>query len=222
MVRVNFRMNDGIENSQILQFFKDIGYEHILSDNKSIKVEGEIIPTEVYVRATQNGRYHLHIAYGNKFSGHIKFPQVKVFAHFDIKKMIRGKERHIPDRNEKRNLSEMYRIGKKMEDNNLGFLEEKDKNCAHGTLNGENKDRLIEYIKKEDYKRYAKGKYRKRLKDAQFTLAIFEQEKYIHIVCVYAKIVREYHDLFKNKAVEEFDRIEQFIRRYQLLKQKLS
>lgn len=56
----------------------------------------------------------------------------------------------------------------------------------------------------------------------QFTLAIFEQEKYIHIVCVYAKIVRGYHDLFKNKAVEEFDRIEQFIRRYQLLKQKLS
>jgi len=78
----------------------------------------------------------------------------------------------------------------------------------------------MEYIKREEYKRYAKGKYRKRLKDAQFTLAIFEQEKYIHIVCVYAKIVRGYHDLFKNKAVKEIDRIKQYIRRHQLLKQK--
>lgn len=213
MVRVNFRMNDGIENQQILQFFKDIGYEHIASENKSIKVEDEIIPTEVFVRNTQSGRYHLNIAFGNKYSGHIKFPQVKVFAHFDINKIIGGKEKHIPDRNEKRNLKEMYRIGKKIEAKKLGFLEEKDQKCAHGTLNGENKNQLMEFLKAENYKRYAIGKYRKRLNGAQFTLAIFEQEKYIHIVCVYAKIVRGYHNLNKYKALEEIKRIEQFIKK---------
>ncbi len=43
MVRVNFRINNGIENNQILQFFKGIGYEHIRSNNKSIKAENEVI-----------------------------------------------------------------------------------------------------------------------------------------------------------------------------------
>jgi len=47
MVRVNFRKNYEIENEQIIKFFKDIGYEHIGSNNQTIKVEDEIIPTEV-------------------------------------------------------------------------------------------------------------------------------------------------------------------------------
>ncbi|MBY9007987.1 MAG: hypothetical protein KGD63_14695 [Candidatus Lokiarchaeota archaeon] len=114
MVRVNFRINDGIENYQILQFFKNIGYEYIKSQDNSISVEGEVILTDVFIKNTKSGRYHLHITFGEKYSGTEQYPQVKVFAHFDIKKHVNGKERHFFDRNERRNMNEMYRIDKKM------------------------------------------------------------------------------------------------------------
>ena len=38
---------------------------------------------------------------------------MKVFAHFDIKKQVNGRELHFADRNEKRNIDEMYRIDRK-------------------------------------------------------------------------------------------------------------
>jgi len=212
MVKVNLRKNYGIENSRILQFFKDIRYEHIGSNNKSIKVEDEIIPTEVFVRNTQNGRYHLHVAFGVKSSGTENYPQIKVFAHFDINKIIQGKEKHIPDSNEKRNMREMYKIDKKLIKARLGFLEDKDRRCAHGTLYMDNKEKLMEYIKKNNYIRYAKGKYRQRNKGFQYTLALFEQEKFIHVLCVHAKYVGHDQDLIKSKALEEFNRIVQFVK----------
>jgi len=211
MVRVNFRIYDRVENQQIFQFFKDIGYEQIGTNNKSIRVEDEIITTNVFIRNTTNGRYHIYFAFGKKFSGAIKYPQIKVFAHYDIKKVIKGKARHYVDRNEQRNLREMYRISKKLKAAHLGHLEYKDKNCAHATLDLKNKDKLFDLINQK-YKKYEKGKYKKRINGAQYTLSIFEQERFIHLVCVYAKYINKGHGLIKPKAIEEINRIIQYIK----------
>ncbi|KKN64288.1 hypothetical protein LCGC14_0493330 [marine sediment metagenome] len=212
MVRVNFRKNYEIENEKIIKFFKDIGYEHIGSNNQTIKVEDEIIPTEVFVRNTQNGRYHLHVAFGFKYSGTERYPQTRVFAHFDIKKIVRGKERHFADRNEKRNICEIERIGKRMKEADLGFLEEKDQKCAHGTLDLANKEKLFEYINKNGYKKYEKGKFRKKMNGSQCTLALFKQEKFIHVVCVYARYIGTFHNLIKPKAIAELHKITKYLR----------
>ena len=211
MVRVNFRKNYGVEESRIYQFFKSLGYEHIGSNNKSIMVEDKVIPTEVFVRKTKAGRYHLHLAFGNKYSGTENYPQIKVFCHFDIIKVVHGREKHFADRMEKRDIGEMYRIDRKLKKEGLGFLEEKDQKCAHGTLKLENNDRLMEYINKNKYKKYAKGKYRKELVDSQYTLSLFLQEKFIHVVCVYAKIIGTIHNLKKRMAVAELNRIVKYV-----------
>jgi len=206
MVRVNFRTNEDVENHQIIRFFEDIGYEHIKSDDTTIKVEGIAIPTEVFLRNTKSGRYHLHITFGKKYSGTEHYPQVKVFAHFDIKKQVNGREFHFADRNEKRNIDEMYRIDKKMKKERLGFLEIKDRLCAHGTMDAKDRGILMEFIN-ENYEKYDKGKYRKRMGDAQCTISLFDQENFVHIVCVYAKIVEKDHDLIKSKALAEIGKI---------------
>ncbi len=211
MVRVNFRKNYGVEESRIIQFFKDLGYEHIGSNNKSIMVEDKMIPTEVFVRNTKAGRYHLHLEFGYKYSGTEKYPQIKIFAHFDVIKVVHGREKHFADRKEKRDIKEMYKIGKKLKEEELGFLEEKDQKCAHGTLEIRNKDKLMEYIKKNKYKKYDKGKYRKELLDSQYTLSLFSQEKFIHVVCVYAKIVGYEHILKKPMAIAELNRIIKYV-----------
>ena len=121
MVRVNSRQNYGVENSQIIQFFKGIGYEHIGTNNKTIRVEDQIIHTEVFVRKTNKGRYHLHLAFGFKYSGTEKYPQVKVFAHFDIIRVVKSHEKHFADRTEKRVMKEMYKIGRLLEAEQLGY-----------------------------------------------------------------------------------------------------
>ena len=211
MVRVNFRINEGIPNHQFLHFFKDIGYEHIKSKDRSITVEGEPIFTDVFIRNTTKGRYHIYIAFGEKYSGTEHYPQVNVFAHFDIKKLVTGKERHFADRNERRNMDEMYRIDRKMKKAKLGFLEIKDQLCAHGTLDIKDKVKLMEYIKK-NFKRYDIGKYRRRMNGTQCTISLFEQKKFIHIICVYTKIIDKDHDLIKLKAIEELKKITEFLK----------
>ena len=211
MVRVNFRKNYGVEESRIYQFFKELGYEHIGSNNKSIRVEDKIIPTEVFVRKTKAGRYHLHLSFGYKYSGTEKYPQIKVFAHFDVIKVVHGREKHFTDRMGKRDIGEIYKIGRKLKKEKLGFLEEKDQKCAHGTLETENKDKLMDYINKKKYKKYDKGKYRKELVDSQYTLSLFSQEKFIHVVCVYAKIIGYIHDLNKRMANAELNRIVKYV-----------
>ncbi|KKN36300.1 hypothetical protein LCGC14_0775030 [marine sediment metagenome] len=211
MVRVNFRKNYGVEESRIFQFFKDLGYEHIGSNNKSIMVEDKIIPTEVFVRKTKVGRHHLHLAFGYKYSGNEKYPQIKVFAHFDVIKVIHGREKYFADRREKRDIKEIYKIGKKLKEESLGFLEEKDQKCAHGTLEMKCNDKLMEYIAKRKYKKYEKGKYRKELLDSQYTLSLFSQEKFIHVVCVYAKVIGYRHVLDKRIAGTELNRIIKYV-----------
>ena len=94
----------------------------------------------------------MHLAFGFKYSGTEKYPQVKVFAHFDIIRMVKSHEKHFADRTEKRVMKEMYKIGKLLEAEQLSFLEEKDQKCAHGTLNIEHKQKIMEYIKRYRYK----------------------------------------------------------------------
>jgi len=165
------------------------------------------------VRKTKVGRYHLHLAFGNKYSGTENYPQIKVFAHFDVFKVVHGREKHFADRMEKRVIGEMYKIGRKLKKEELGFLEEKDEKCAHGTLEMEKKDKLMEYINKKKYKKYANGKYRKEFVDSQYTLSLFSQEKFIHVVCVYAKIIGTFHDLKKRMAIAELNRIVKYCKK---------
>lgn len=89
----------------------------------------------------------------------------------------------------------------------LGHLEHKDKNCAHGTIELTYSDRLNEILA-EDYINYDIGKYRRRLNSHQFTFTLIYQHKYIHVICVYAIITKEnYHILKKGKAEKEVERI---------------
>ncbi len=206
MVSVNFRINDGIENQKIIEFFKDIGYEYIGANKKSIKVEDDYLNTEIFIRNTKNGRYHIYLAFSKKYSGTEEYPQLNIFLHFDIKKIVKGKEKHFPDRNEKRNMKEIYRIEKIFKTTRLGFLEVKDIMCAHATIDLEDKEKLLEILGR-DYTEYDKWKFRKRFNLSQCTISLHEQVRFIHIVCVYAKIVGKDHDLIKAKAIKELDTI---------------
>lgn len=96
MVSINFRINYEISKEQINKALKNCGYESIGVNNKAIKVKDEYLNTEVFVRNTKNGRYHLFTAHGNKYSGTEEYPQLKVFLHYDIKKIIKEKEIHLP------------------------------------------------------------------------------------------------------------------------------
>ncbi len=206
MVSVNFRINYGIKKLDIFNCLNNMGYEHIGTKNSSIKVEDEYLNTDVFVRNTKNGRYHLYFTLGKKYSGTEEYPQLKVFLHYDIKKVIKGKEKHFHDKNEERNIREIYKIEKKLVKAKIGFLEIKDRMCAHTTIDLEDKNKLLEILQ-TDFKRYDKGKYRKRYNSSQCTIALFEQEKFIHIVCVYAQIVGKEHDLIKSKAISKLRNI---------------
>ena len=206
MVSVNFRVNYGIKKEDILNFLKNIGYEHIGTNSTSIKVEDEYLNTDIFVKNTQNGRYHLYLAFGKKYSGSEEYPQLKVFLHYDIKKVVKGKEKHFHDKNEERNMREIYKIEVKIINAKIGFLEIKDKMCAHTTIDLTDENKLMEILQ-TDFKKYDKGKYRKKYNSSQCTIALYEQEKFIHIICVYAKIVGKDHDLIRFKAISELKNI---------------
>jgi len=206
MVSVNFRIGYEIEHDRIIKFFKDFGYILKRTNMTAIRVEDEYIPTEEFVRCTQSGRFHLFIAFGQKYSGTELYPQVKIFLHYDIVKTIKGHIKHFPDRNECRNFREIYRIEKKLISENIGFLEEKDRNCTHMTMEISKLSKFRDIIL-GDYEKYEKGKYRKRFNSSQYAISIIEQEPYVHIVCVYAKIVNKEHILDKRKSDKELERI---------------
>jgi len=206
MVNVNFRIGYEITKDRIINFFKDFGYTHRGLNKTAIKIEDEYIPTDEFIRNTNSGRFHLFIALGQKYSGKEKYPQVKIFLHYDIVKNVNSKVRHFPDSKESRNMKEIFRIEKKLVMENIGFLEEKDRNCAHTTLEYSYKPELLKTLKK-DYKRYDKGKYRKRFNSSQCVISIIEQEPYIHIICVYATIINREHILNKKKSEKELERI---------------
>lgn len=94
MVSINFRINYEVRKEEINNSLRNSGYEYIGLNNKAIKVRDEYLNTEVFIRNTKNGRYHLFTAHGKKYSGTEDYPQLKVFLHYDIKKKIKGKEIH--------------------------------------------------------------------------------------------------------------------------------
>ena len=149
MVSVNFRINYGIKKEEIFNSLRNIGYEHIGSKNTSIKVEDEYLNTDIFIENTKNGRYHLYSILGKKYSGTEEYPQLKVFLHYDIKKVIKGKEKHIHDKNEERNMREIYKIEKKLIKAKIGFLEIKDKMCAHTTIDSKDGSKFLYCAKTE-------------------------------------------------------------------------
>jgi len=155
MVSINFRINYEVRKEEINNSLRNSGYEYIGVNNKAIKVKDEYLNTEVFIRNTKNGRYHLFTAHGKKYSGTEEYPQLKVFLHYDIKKIIKGKERHINDSNERRNMKEILKIENQLVSTNIGFLEEKDKKCAHTTIELKDKDTLLKILNKE-FKSYDK------------------------------------------------------------------
>ena len=108
-------------------------------------------------------------------------------------------------------MDEIFRINRKITNERLGFLEIKDRMCAHATLDMKYKEKLMELIGNE-YKKYNIGKYRKKLRDSQFTLALFEQGKFIHIVCVCARFIGKDHNLIKSKAIFELKSIFEYVK----------
>lgn len=92
----------------------------------------------------------------------------------------------------------------------IGFLEIKDKMCAHTTIDSKDENKLMEILQ-TDFKKYDKGKYRKKYNSSQCTIALYEQEKFIHIICGNAKIVGRDHDLIRSNAVAELKNIIQRI-----------
>lgn len=111
-------------------------------------------------------------------------------------------KRHFPDLNEKRIFREIYRIEKEMVKVGVGFLEEKDRNCAHGTNKIEKLSNLLEFLNR-DYIRYDKGKFRKRFDHFQVAISVIQQNPYANIFLVYADTSYKVHKLLKGKAKNE-------------------
>ncbi len=167
MVCVNFRLKTVWKKDEIVEFFKDLGYVYRGTNKKSIKVEDKHVPTEEFIKRKQKGRNHIFVEIGHKYSGTSHPPQMKIYAHYDIIKIVKGREKHFSDRNEERNLKEINRIEKQLKFKKLGHLELKDKNCAHGTFELVHSDKLNKIIEK-DYIKYEKGKFRMKSKFHQF------------------------------------------------------
>jgi len=206
MVCVNYRIEYEVKIEEIIDFFKEIGYIYRRLNNKAVSVEEIFISTYEFIRKKNSGQFHLFISFGQKYSGSEAYPQVKVFLHYDIFKIVKDKERHFPDTNERRNMKEIYRIEKELIKKNIGFLEEKDRNCAHATVKITLKEKImVEILSK--YRRYERGKYRRRFNSSQYVINLIEQDPYIHIICVYAKILNKEHILIKVRSEKELKRI---------------
>jgi len=199
---INFRINYEIEQENVIQMMQKMGYLYRGENNKALKIEDTPLLSHEFIRNTKKGRYHLFIVFGEKDSGTEDYPQAKVFAHFDIIKYKKGKERHFPDLNEKRVFREIYRIEEKLIKNGIGFLEDKDRYCAHRTIRVENLTELLKILNKE-YSKYKKGKYRKRFHQYQIVINLIEQDPYLHIVLVYADTSYKEHLLLKKRAKNE-------------------
>ncbi|MGV9141330.1 MAG: hypothetical protein ACOC1X_00165 [Promethearchaeota archaeon] len=212
MVCVNFRITYEKDRDDISQFFKNIGYKHRGVNKKSLKLEDQYLISDEFIRKTKKGRYHLFIHLGEKYSGTESYPQAKIFAHFDIRDTKKKQKRHFPDLNEKRIFREIYRIEKEMVKVGLGFLEEKDRKCVHGTIRIEKLPNLLEILNKE-YVRYDKGKFRRRFDHFQIVINVIEQDPYVHLVLVYANISNKVHKLLKMKAKKEFEKLLGFLKK---------
>lgn len=214
MVLINFRLSSDYDQDKIISFFKEIGYTYRGINNKSIMKDGDYIEAHEFIKQKKKkkGRAHIYIEFGKKYSGTQKYPQMKVYGHFDIIKSVKGKERHFPDSQEGRIMGEVNFIAReisKIED--IKYMEPKDEKCAHYTLEEVNDAKFREVITEDGYVEYDENKYRKSLKKSQYTISLVKQYKFIHVVLVFAKIIQNptRHILIKSKAKKEFERLKE-------------
>ena len=204
MVSIDYRLNYGISREFIIDMFKSLGYFHIGKKKKALKKGNNWIPTEEFVKIYEIGRFHIFIEFSSKSSGTEAYPQVDVHAHYDYFRKKGEKELHITRRNIRKDLKEMYDIHDALKEYNYGHMEDKSHYSAHDTVKNNHLKFLVKEIKK-DYKYDQDGKYKKKLPNGQITFQIIGQRRYSHVVCVYA--IGEKHDLYRDKALEELNRI---------------
>ena len=204
MVSIDYRLNYDVSEQQVIDMIKSLGYFHIKKRKRALKKGQNWIPTEEFVKIYENGRFHIFVEFSSKSSGTEAYPQLDVHAHFDYFRKKGEKEIHVTRRNIRRDLNEMYDIHHTLKEYNYGYMEYKSHNCAHDTIKNNYLKFLVEVLKKE-YKYDQDGKYKKKLPNEQVTFQIIEQRRYSHIVCVYA--IGEKHDLFREKASKELNRI---------------
>ncbi len=204
MVTINYRVNYDVSRKQVLDFFKSLGYFYLGKREKAVKNGNINIPTEVFIKEVEGGRFHLFIEFGTKRAGTEAYPQVIVHAHFDLFKKDGNKGHHKGRRDYNKDLNEMYNIHRAMKDDRIGFMEYKSQNVWHDTL----KRKFKKYIKKvieRDYEHFENETYKKKIKNGQITFQLITQTKYVHLTCVYA--IGKKHDLHRYKARGEMKRI---------------
>jgi len=204
MVSMDYRLEYNVTREQVLDLFKSIGYFHVRTKKKSVK-KGDIwVSAEEFIKVDEKGRFHIFVEFSTKSSGTEPYPQVDVHAHYDYFKKKGEKEFHVTRRNIMRDLDEMYAFHKALKEAGYGFMEFKSNNSAHDTIRNSYLKILIKELQ-PSYEYDKDGKYKKKLKNGQITMQIIEQKRFSHVVCVYA--IGEKHDLFRDKALEELNRI---------------
>jgi len=198
----------------IKEFFQKIGYKNIRENTKEVLRGDEYIRTDEYIREINTGRYHLYIAKGQKSSGLIHYPTIKILGHFDIDKPKNGKPRHIWDKNERRITNEMYRIDKELKKVKIGSMEYKDKYCAHMSLEINDFNKVLRIIIGNGYEKYDNGKYKRRVNSHQYALQLIRKGRFIDFVCVCAYIGDHTHTLVKIMAEEELSKLMQKFKIY--------
>jgi len=204
MVTVNYRIDKGIPEAQVIGFFEHLGYIHLGRKEKTVKKGNRFIPIEELIRTEDGGRYHLYIEFGHKRAGKKPYPQAIVHAHYDLILKKGDKWVHQGRHNIEMDMDEMYEIHNAMKRAGIGSMEYKSKNAAYGTRRRKYLPLLKEVIKR-DYEHFEDETYKKRLDNAQITVQIVEISRFLHIICVYA--IGEEHELYLDKAKEELKRL---------------
>ncbi len=200
MVSIDYRLHYGVEEQEVIELFKSIGYVYIRKKKKALKKGDKRFSAEEFIKLYENGRFHIFIEFSSKSSGTEAYPQVDVHAHYDYFRKKGEKDIHVTRRNIKRDMNEMYEIHKALKEHEYGYMEYKSHNSAHDTIKNTNMKFLLAELNQK-YQYDKDGKYKKKLPDGQITLQIIEQRRYSHIVCVYA--IGEKHDLYRDEAKEE-------------------
>lgn len=204
MVSIDYRLHYGVKEQQIIDMFKSLDYIHIRKKKKALKKGGNWISAEEFIKIYENGRFHIFVEFSTKSSGTEAYPQVDVHAHYDYFKKKGEKEVHITRKNILRDLDEMFDIHGALKKYSYGYMEYKSSNSAHDTIKNTYLKCIVAELNR-DYQYDKDGKYKKKLSNGQITIQIIEQRRYSHIVCVYA--IGKKHDLFRDKALDELDRI---------------
>ena len=205
LVSIDYRLEYEVTKEQIFEMFKSMGYIHLRTKKRAVKKGQRWIAAEELIKVTEEGRVHIFVEFSTKSSGNEAYPQIDVHAHYDYVKKEGEKEYHITRRNIMKDLREMFEIHDMLKHYGYGYMEYKSLYSAHNTIKTKKRDQLARILINDDYHYDADGKYKKRILEGQITFQIIEQHFFSHTVCVYA--IGEKHDLSREKAIQESDRI---------------